>query len=205
MKKLRTPQFTPHCGWTYEEPSTGVVFSNILRDGLVAAVTQHRINNGIPVGDVAADIEQFICRKLEAKGFAGECEEGSDLPPATKNGFTVSDVKSFGNSVAHVFKNGGVVSQAEATRRAGICAQCKPYNVKVSGCTGCAQITSFVFKIIGAKKTPYDHLLKQCGNCGCPLAAKVWITKQDLLERQQVAENMETYPDHCWMRQEPRE
>jgi len=204
MKKLRNPQFTPFTGWVYEEPSTGVTFKKVILSELVQAVTQHRIDNGIPAGDVDGDVQNFICRKLEEKGFAAECGVCVAQPATPKKGFTVADVKSFGNSIAHVFKNGGVVSQAEATRRAGICVQCK-LNTTVRGCTGCAQITSFVFKIIGAKKTPYDSKLKQCGNCGCPLAAKVWITKSDLLERQQVAENLETYPDHCWMKQEARD
>lgn len=202
MRKLKDTKFAPPTGWVYEEPSTGKVFSNIVKTVLINDVTNYRIDRGIPVGDVAQDIEEFICAKASVK-YPGICQEV--IPPAqvTKKSFDVDDVRSFGNSVAHILKSGSVVSQGEANRRATICAGC-PLNGKVSGCTGCSQIASFVLTILGAKKTPHDKYLMQCKNCGCALAAKIWITKSDLMERQEVEANMATYPDHCWMKQEPQ-
>ncbi|MEI6870652.1 MAG: hypothetical protein WCL08_00080 [Verrucomicrobiota bacterium] len=198
-KRLRDQQFTPPGGWRYEEPSTGQAFSAITKRDLVNAVRKHRMSKNIPIGNLELDVEAWLCAKIPA----GKCEESSEVPLSVKESWSLSDVRSFAESVAFTLKNGGVVSSGEATRRAEICVSCK-LNTTVKGCTGCSGISTFIFSIMGARKTPYDSQMKQCGACGCPLAAKVWITKPDLESRQQVQDAMDTYPAYCWMKQEAR-
>lgn len=190
-----TKRFVPKGGWEYEEPSTGKVFHGLVKATVGKAITDHRIALGIPVGDPIRDMEELVCKKLP-----GECiEENSQTGLPVKRGFTADDVKSFANSVAHVFKNGGVVDMQTATDRARICKECK-MNVHISGCLGCSGVQQLVFNVIGAKETIYNDSLENCGCCGCSLKAKIWITKENLEEIQSVKAATAIYPDHCWMK-----
>lgn len=183
----------PKGGWEYEEPTTGKVFHGLVRSTVVGQITKHRMEKGIPVGDVDRDLDAAVCRKLP-----GECKEETELRHKVKSKFGVDDVRSFLNSVAHVFKNGGVVSQSIANERARICSEC-PMNTTVSGCSGCNGVSQLVFDVIGAKKTNYDNVLQNCGVCGCSLKAKVWITEANLKEIQSVKNATDNYPSNCWM------
>ena len=199
-KRLKDTLFTPEGGWRYEQPQTGQFFKTITKRDLILAVRKHRMKAGLEVGNPEQDIEEYLCAKIAP----GKCVEDSDIPLSVKEGFDLSDVKSFADSVYRTIKNGGVVSQAEAFRRAQICLSCH-LNTTVKGCTGCSGIATLIFNMMGAKTTPYDAQLKQCGACGCPLAAKIWITRKDLESKQQVQKAMGSYPEHCWMKQEARE
>lgn len=202
MKKLKDVQFAPPGGWHYEEPSTGKVFKSIVKSTLITEIKNHRISHGIPVGNVEADVENFICVKNNEQwpGLCLEDEGYSDAPIKSK--YTVADVRAFGESVAHTLKSGGVVSKEEANRRASICLGCK-LNVKVEGCTSCSKIASFIYGILGARADDlaYKERLLQCGNCGCALAAKVWISKQELKSNQQIEGKLDSYPKWCWMKE----
>lgn len=198
MKKLKDNSKEPHGGWKYEQPETGMVFRNMIRAKLVIDVKNHRMQKGIEVGNVEADIEDFICRNQRP----GVCVEG-EVTAVKKSGFNVNDVRSFGESVAHILKSGRVVAPSEADRRARICADC-PMNDTLAGCSACSGIATFIFSLLGSRKTASDKHLKSCGACGCPLKAKVWITKGDLEQKQQIQAAMDIYPSHCWMKQPPQ-
>lgn len=202
MKKLKDIQFSPPGGWHYEEPSTGRVFKSIVKSNLISEVKNHRISEGIPVGDVVGDVEHFICVKNSEKWPDLCLEESGYADVPVKSKYTVSDVRAFGESIAHTLKSGGVVSKEEANRRASICLGCK-LNTTVEGCTSCSKIASFIYGILGARADDlaYKERLQQCGNCGCALAAKVWISKQELKSNQQVAGKLDSYPTHCWMKE----
>lgn len=197
--RLKDRKFGPPGGWRYEEPKTGKVFKEIVKVKLIDAVTKHRMQSGIPVGDVEADIETWICKQMRP----GICVEDDARPQKAPARFTAQNVISFAKSIAHVIKNGGVVSQGEANRRGAICLGC-PRNTNIGGCIPCSGVTTAVYSILGAKSTPYDNQLNECGTCGCALKAKIWIPKPDLEAQQQIQHAMDKYPEFCWMRQSPQ-
>jgi hypothetical protein len=170
----------------------------LIKSDLVKLVRSHRLERGIPIGDPAMDIETWICKQLPA----GLCvEEITGSAPVTHNkGLGMQDVLSFLNSVAHIFKNGGLVDQPTAEARANICLSC-PRNTPTPGCRPCSGIASFVYKLLGSKILPQQQTgkLTDCGVCGCPLAAKCWVPTSFLEEQQQIKNHRHEYPAHCWM------
>jgi len=96
---------------------------------------------------------------------------------------------------------GTIIDQQTAEQRALICSRCVA-NVTVPGCSACSGLSNLVASLKGAKKTPYDHLLKACGVCLCANEAQVWYSAEDLAKGV-TPEMMATYKeiaesDGCW-------
>lgn len=92
-----------------------------------------------------------------------------------------------------------LVDQAEADRRAAICAAC-PANVLVPGCAPCVGISNLVVGIKGKKTTKADAYLKTCGLCKCSNEAQVWIKHEILMKGTDGATlmAMKTVNEECW-------
>lgn len=105
---------------------------------------------------------------------------------------TAIQIRRFLGSVAlWALKGFKTVDQAEADRRAAICARC-PSNKRVAGCLSCGGIRKMVDRLKGDRSTPFDNDLHACEECGCELKVKVWLPL-DAVDNTGV-----TFPDHCW-------
>lgn len=195
--KLRDQQFSPPGGWRYEEPSTGARFSALIKGDLVKQVRKHRDQKGIPAGNVEDDIETWVCAQLPPEMCVRETQ-GSVPVTNPSAGIGLQEVIQFLNSITHVFRNNGLVDQSVAEERANICLSC-PLNTTVSGCRPCAGVATLVYKVLGAKRVSSQDKLKECGVCGCALAAKVWVPKSYLESLKSVQSHRDKYPDYCWM------
>lgn len=87
-----------------------------------------------------------------------------------------------------------LVPQAEAERRAEICAGCR-YNVHVAGCSVCQGLAAKVTEIVGARSTRVDAQLQGCAICACENKSQVHLPLAVL--HKGVTPEME-FPDWCW-------
>jgi hypothetical protein len=187
------PTVTPPGGWRYIQPETGLEFRDSTRRLLARKVAEHREANGIEVGDVVGDIDDFVCANLPVG-----CDNCEPIYPnediALKQKFNIDDVRRFIESALAALGNRGLVGQATADARAKICSTC-PLNQDVSGCWWCRGLAEKLFTLIGARTTVHAARLKQCGVCGCSLKAKIWLP-QDVAQK--VSEGYK-FPSWCWL------
>ena len=190
----------PRGGFHFDVIETGVTIkaSSIAR--LKAMVRSHFDANRLRVPpDFDSIIETTACRNLgeHANHWCCDTADGSpyEARPARRSRWTAADVLRFARTVKDWgLKTGfAFVDQAEATRRASICATC-PMNVRIAGCLGCAGVEALVTSMKGDRKTPDDIRLETCDVCGCYLKAKVWLP-DDALDNSGL-----TYPSHCWQK-----
>jgi len=175
LMQLRETLITPPGGWRYEQPETGVMVRATTLKELYDRVVVHRKNNGLKMGNVLADIQNFLC-KSGADCF--DTPQGSDMPSVTVN------------TVLNALKTmvGGMVDAGEAGRRAAVCQTC-PMNVPIAGCFGCRNIIPTITKHILGKQT-FGLEKRGCKVCGCSLSAKVWFESS----------TPGNYPSWCWRR-----
>lgn len=188
----------PHNAQTYEDKEFGISVRAPTVKLIVSKLKTELQNRGLPISD---DIEQKVLEQICAKAPHACVFSNGQPQPTTqvKKGFTITDVKAFIKSVEGTITSGGVVDQETAEERTNICMRC-PYNTKLPGCEGCSGIANLVFKVIGARKTHNMGELKQCGVCGCSLKAKVWVPQDTVKQTAQVQNNMNDFPDWCWVR-----
>lgn len=194
LKHLNT---VPSGGWRYEQPETGEVIRSENYVHLIRDVIVHRQRNNIPVATVEDDIHTYLCNVLGPDWCQYKMKSTTQY--ATEKKYTIYDVQDFVSAVTQTIKSGGVVSQQEAERRARICAQC-PLNKTIAGCYGCKGIANAVMSLIGARAHGQEGKLRQCGGCGCFLDAKVWVPLDA-----QPRHPDHSYPQHCWMHDQPAE
>jgi hypothetical protein len=123
------------------------------------------------------DIDSYICAAMSEGQQARRCKFVSvgETPPEVVT-VGINDAYDFVNFVRH---NGfSFVGGVEATRRAAICAQC-PWNVPMAQhCPACESyklLTGAVEAVVGARTTPHDAKLKNCGICHCYNRVKVHV------------------------------
>lgn len=156
---------------------------------LVHKVTEFRIINQRPLGKPEEEIPDWICRNTEA---ACKPAAPAKLMPGVKaSGWMVA---RFLKAMASWMINGGHVDDAEANRRAEICANCQ-WNTEIGdgACSGCFGLTARVMQVIGGRKTRFDDSLRFCGICGCSNAVSAYVPI-DILSR---AHNLNDFPVDC--------
>lgn len=194
MKRLLTKMQIPHGGWWFDKHRASTF------DELVSIVTKYRVSNGIPLGNVVAEIEDQICSR--------DPKRCRDVKPAALN---TSMVTKF-IQLMYRFKAKGskLIDQSEAERRASICQICpenKPEQEarSVVKCKSCAKklldrmatggINMIRTQILKGKSTSKDGDLKTCAVCGCDNKLSVWIP----LDVLKVSETEKVqFPGVCW-------
>jgi len=94
------------------------------------------------------------------------------------------------------------VDQAEAERRAAICAAC-PKNVAATGCATCGAMSTaraLISKLTGPRVTSRDSALENCCVCLCSCKTIVWVKGQYLLRGFTGAQRLATEQTapNCW-------
>jgi hypothetical protein len=187
----------PGSAQIYEDKELAIVVKGQTLKLLVMRLRNELRGRGMPVPE---DIEQKVLEQISKKApHVCIFSDGQPIPKPNKKNFTTVDVKAFIKAVEGTITSGGVVDQQTAEERTNICMGC-PYNIKLPGCEGCSGIANIVFRVIGARSTKNFGDLKQCGVCGCSLKAKVWVPQDTIKETAQIQNNMNDFPDWCWVR-----
>lgn len=131
-----------------------------------------------------------LCQSLQP----GWCkyDDPSRPRPSTVMGWNdvLAGVKTFSRWMAAGAK---YVPQAEADRRASVCAKCY-LNVNIEGCSGCQ---AAVQEVVRDKHSKFDNSLRACAVCKCFLKAKVHFP-MDILDTE-ADKVQEMYPGFCWL------
>ena len=182
----------PPDGFRYTFPETGWLNHAWDHNTWVAQAEAHVKANGLPEDvNLTAKMEHQLCQTLEP----GWCNYDDNNRPRPNVQLDWSHILTGIHAYANWFKQGKpTVQQAEADRRASICARCY-LNVNVSGCTACQPI---VQQLIGKRKTKWDDRLRACGVCKCLLRAKVHFPIDSLPS---APENQAMYPAFCWLKE----
>ena len=191
LPKIEDTMQTPPGGWRYEQPETGTVLTASGYVELCGKIKIHRAANGLSQNDPEMDVRGYICAK-----YPDLCK----IPPTyeEKTSFGVGDVRAFLNTVVEAVKRRGedaFVSMAEADRRAAICVTC-PLNKTIPGCYGCASLAPLIVEAVSGRSSKWQGKLRQCGICGCALAAKVHLTRGLIFETQA---KEYAFPSWCWL------
>lgn len=183
----------PRGGWSYVVAATGVRLNAGSLTRLQTAVRSHYGANrlAIPPG-LEADVADMACRGLGVH-VTHWCTDSVAPKSHVESRWQAADVRRFLKTiVAWGAKTGfAFVDDAEAARRAAICAAC-PLNVQVSGCLGCSGVARLVNSVRAHRVTPHDAKLHACDACGCELKVKV-LLPLDVINNDGVE-----YPANCW-------
>jgi hypothetical protein len=193
--KLVNDHKTPAGGWRYRVPETGYLVKGGSFVQLNLFVRNHYVANSKPV---PANLEELLVEFMCKNGADCEYDEVPVNSMRRGKSLEISDVVRFTGSLLHLYATGGKVDQAEANRRASICAGC-PHNVETSGCFGCnsAPLKRIVQSLVQHGTTPVDEQLKACEFCGCLTRSIVWFPIETLSRFTNSEEN-NALPAHCW-------
>jgi len=182
----------PPNGFRYVFPGDGYAVVAFTYNDWVENARAHLRVNGLEVpADLAAVMEDQLCQTLEP----GWCMYDDPMRPRVNTDLNWDDVKvglvTFGKWLA---VGCATVEQAEAERRASICARCY-MNVAIGGCSACQKVVS---EVVGKRKTKLDGVLRACAVCRCVLRAKVWFPQNALASQNEKGQSL--YPGHCWLK-----
>jgi len=189
----------PDCNWKIDRPDLGFVGQGYLFEVIANRCRDWRRANGVPIGlGFEDELEQALCRQ-----HPSACETDDPREPIQPRRLNYRDVLVGTQVMASFIAKGmPVVDQAEAERRAAICANCIANQDFGRPCSGiCGKLEEIVTKIVGGKHTSKDDSLNSCVICGCYLKAAVWMDRETqwkpLSEHQKI--QFEQIPN-CWKR-----
>lgn len=185
--RLRSRGVIPHGGYFHVlDPLTGQRVSAVHWDHLMTKVREQRKANGAPIGtELEDEVEQWACIS-----HPDEVEVVDPRLPKRRS-LGMDDVVR-GTQVLAAFKLAGspLVGQAEADRRAAVCARC-PMNIMWSqSCSICAKVETAVQAMVGSVRTAHDQQLFACSICGCSLKAAVHLPNAILNKANNAEMNM---------------
>lgn len=212
LLKLRNEKLTPPGYWRVDKlfrtPSPGLasdyIYGGDLAD-LVKKVTEYRIANGLLLGDIDAQVQDWLCRNTEA-----QCRAANPANKVQSRKAKGVDVARFLMAMAAWMKSDECVPQEEAERRASICSGCK-FNVAIDdqACLGCFGLASRVLQVIGDRHTKFDSTLAHCAVCGCHTGVSAFVPMSILAKVHETEEfpddtgqvEPDGTPTRCWKRE----
>jgi hypothetical protein len=193
----RFPGYTvvgPKSGWFYPVPETQTVLVAPSFGTLAKNVAAHLKSNGVPTpAKLGSVIEDWWCANVDDT----DCEE-DDGRHARAIAVDTAARRFLDFCANWIAQGGGLVEQAEANRRAAICAAC-PLNQRLKACGNCfwRNLLKGTFALLSRRSTPQDEKLLQCGACSCELRLKVHFPKEAMQDP-----DVE-WATGCWMLPDP--
>jgi len=197
MKRLSRKDTVPPGGFKYFVKATKTWLKAPDWKTIVQRARGHHQANGI---DIPENLPELIEDQLCAALPPGHCNYEDGQPVVlhrTSLGFAevIRGTATLGDWLIHGKK---LVPDAEANRRAAICAAC-PFNREIEGCTSCNAnaLHSIANRVTGGRNAAFAHQLNACWFCGCSNRAQVWLPL-DILQRHLPEELNGQLPDQCW-------
>lgn len=187
MKKYNV-NVHPHQGHRFKDKDGATVVGGTW-GGVIARVIARRKRNGMPPGNPHEEVMEQACVQEPAA-----CNETNDArEQARQNHLKIASIKvrllqwlsQLKTPVDHF------VDQAEAQRRADICAGCPKSIGLPEGCGSCRKASEEMRNgIIGPRPADGRLIHRGCDVFGSDLATQAWL---ELLATDQA-----DVPDHCW-------
>lgn len=184
----------PPGGWHYiQNPGEHRIDGSDL-ETLVDNVLNWRLQNGVTVGNVAKDVEEFICTR-----WPNQCLRGSQNPmPSTAP--HPSQTQRFVDAILKwatdfMDKKYECELPAEAMRRAEICSRCVRQERWDHACPRCTEHAGRLLAIIRRGKELPEHLRKKLRGCAAfqfDTRTAVWLPREELKRPSNAV------PPECW-------
>ena len=196
MQRLLQKETVPPDGFRSLQPETRVWIRGGDYWTWLENDKAHRVANAIPITPFWADeVEDQLCRSLPP-GHCKEKEPGVK-PVNVPTRLSLDDVTRGSTAFGEWIVAGRpMVAQAEAERRAGICASCF-YNIDIPGCKPCNGALNVIKRIVGIRKTTSDPWMKSCAVCRCFNAVQIWFPAERLIQGT-TDKMMSEFPEFCW-------
>ena len=196
---------SPNGGWKIKVPQTGIEFKHYDYKSICNAYKNHCAANGIFLTPTWE--EEFISEMCKQNAHWGRMCRRVDMKKIQKRKLSLTSVMSFLGMMkawaqSTLSGKDAFVSQAEAERRASICANC-PMNVTLQfSCGACmGAVITLMSSIIGNRKTEQDKDLGACLVCSCSLKAAVHVPIE--VQREGLTNEINREFDnikYCWKR-----
>ena len=217
--RVKREDVAPPTGWHCFVSETGQRFEALIFSALVDAVAHHLSTRGLDPAEAAQRIHTTTAKVLVAKGHAAlvDLPEPPARPVEVVNrtvaqyasGAKAKMLKWWAESPIKGLLHGRFergesvfVDQAEADRRALVCATC-PKNVIPTGKGWLRAWTDDkMLECVMDQRTAYHNQLGVCGACSCELRAAVWWPA-DILRAVTPKKDIPKFPPaaDCWKRE----
>lgn len=214
--RVKREDEAPPTGWHCFVAETGQRFEGLIFSALCKVVADHLASRGLDAAGAAQMVHVTTAKVLVAKGHSALVEMPSrpvETVPRTvaqyASGAKAAMLKWWAESPLKGLLNGRFergesvfVDQAEADRRALVCATC-PKNVIPTG-KGWLRAWSDdkMLECVMDQRTAYHDQLGVCGACSCELRAAVWWPA-DILRAVTPKKDIPKFPPaaDCWKRE----
>jgi hypothetical protein len=162
---------------------------------LIDAVIKFRADNVIPIGDVKAEVDDYICTNFPrmCHGSNADISVTVDVPKTHMRTVTDNMIQTMDEQIKeHSVEN--LELKQEAQRRSEICRRCR-FNVKWNtGCGSCREAVNRMSMILrSGNSVPHERELHACQILGHENRSAVWL-KLDKIKRSP------ELPGFCWAR-----
>lgn len=189
--------------WVYWDPDLAQTFEHygLLEDFPHVVNAAREVNGHDPIDEeeLLAKIEDAICDQFPDICSGGKTKVKKYRP------LTSSNLANFTRTLmatARQKADGGEVYNPDPTAAASVCASC-PMNQKHL-CSTCTGLEAVARRLLHAQQTtPLDRALGACSICGCMLRVLVHL-HPDVIRRSKAQQELDLYPDHCWIVQDLR-
>lgn len=165
---------------------------------LVQAVTKFRADNGIPLGDTKAEIDEYICTNYPHMCHKARAHVRIDVEVKARTDARLTltdDMIQWLESMLVNHSMDQLELKSEAMRRAEICRKC-PMNVRWNrGCGSCVEAVNRLSAILRyGKELAHARELRACRILRHENRAAVWLRKSRL-------GMSDALPSNCWLKE----
>lgn len=166
---------------------------------LVQLMSEYRLRNGLPQGDIEADIDSYYCAKYpnfchkEAKDYFPESTQ-----PSQPREPMLNRVSRWAAWMKDKMPRGGynLVPQLVADERGNICKNCSKNAPWRGGCAGCSQaVLTLLAQIRGLRSSKHQGSLMACSTAGWE---NVTAVHQEIKALELTPEQIAALPQACW-------
>lgn len=162
---------------------------------LIDAVTKFRADNVIPIGDVKADVDEYICSNFPHMCHKSKAEirVSVDIPKTHLRTVTDRMIQTMDDQIKdHSVED--LELKQEAQRRAEICRRCR-FNVRWNtGCGSCREAVNRMSMILrSGNSVPHERDLHACQILAHENHSAVWLKLDKIKHRPDL-------PGFCWAR-----
>lgn len=201
----------PPGGWRWHHPRSGRIVSRDTFVDLLEGAERTLLNLGEDPALASSQIHQATAEHLIRQGRGDLVQVVKEVPRSAgqyATGAKAAFLKWWRESPVYGLIRGKVnrgeavfVGQAEADRRAAICAGC-PHNVIPAGKGWLQNWTDGqMLKSVEGRTTASQERLGVCEICSCELRAAVWWQADIIATTTRDAKFARRLPRHCWKRQ----
>lgn len=129
----------PPGGWHYFDGDAKLTAHTY--DALIALVESFRAENHRPVGDVAGDVNSYICSNWPTFCHGVDMVVVTSVRPQTASGELMNDIQTWAKNILNIQRIKPFVLDSEAEERAKICRACPKNTNWRGGCSSCITAT----------------------------------------------------------------